>query len=93
MGALRSLPVDEIIRRGSIKNVDVLRLKSSYHYDGMITESEADALLRLNEACLIQDPSWPEFFVEAVSFKHVAHWVWIIYTILLLSQNPVKLKI
>jgi hypothetical protein len=67
MGALRSLPVDEIIRRGSIKNVDVLRLKSSYHYDGMITESEADALLRLNEACLIQDPSWPEFFVEAVT--------------------------
>ena len=67
MGALRSLPVDEIIRRGSIKNVDVLRLKSSYHYDGTITESEADALLRLNEACLIQDPSWPEFFVEAVT--------------------------
>ena len=67
MGALRSLPVDEIIRRGSIKNVDVLRLKSSYHYDGTITESEADALLRLNEACLIQDLSWPDFFIEAVT--------------------------
>jgi hypothetical protein len=67
MGVLRSLPVDEIIRRGSIKNVDVLRLKSTYHYDGVITEQEAETLLRLNEACLIQDPTWPDFFIEAVT--------------------------
>jgi hypothetical protein len=67
MGVLRSLPVEEIIRRGSIKNVDVLRLKSSFHFDGIITESEAETLLRLNEACLMQDPSWPDFFVEALT--------------------------
>jgi hypothetical protein len=67
MGALRSLPVEDIIRRGSIKNVDVLRLKSSFHFDGIITESEAETLLRLNEACLIQDRTWPDFFVETLT--------------------------
>lgn len=67
MGALRSLAVDEIVRRGSIRDVDVLRLKSSYHCDGIITTAEAEALLRINQACLIQDAAWPDFFVEALT--------------------------
>lgn len=67
MSALRSIPIEEIIRRGSIKDVDVLRLRSTYHCDGIITEQEAETLLRLNAECLIQDPSWPDFFIEALT--------------------------
>jgi hypothetical protein len=67
MSALRSLPIEEIISRGSIKDVDVLRLRSTYHCDGIITESEAETLLRLNSACLIQDSSWPDFFIESLT--------------------------
>ncbi len=59
--------MDEIIRRGSIKDVDVLRLKSSFHCDGVISADEAEALMRLNESCPIQDPAWPDFFIEAVT--------------------------
>ncbi len=67
MGALRSLPVDEIVRRGSIKDVDVLRLRSVFHYDGLISAAEAEALLELNEACPVQDPAWPAFFIETLT--------------------------
>jgi hypothetical protein len=67
MGALRLLPIDEIMRRGSIKDVDVLRLRSAYHCDGVITAEEAETLFRLNDACPVQDPAWPDFFIEAVT--------------------------
>ena len=59
--------MDEIIRRGSIKDVDVLRLKSTFHCDGVISADEAEALMRLNESCPIQDPAWPDFFIEAIT--------------------------
>jgi hypothetical protein len=67
MGALRSLPIDEIVRRGSIKDVDVLRLRSCVYKDGIISAEDAEALLQLNEACPIQDASWPEFFIETLT--------------------------
>jgi hypothetical protein len=67
MGALKLLAVDEIMRRGSIKDVDVLRLRSAYHCDGVITAEEAETLFRLNDACPIQDPAWPDFFIEAIT--------------------------
>ncbi len=67
MGALRSLLVDEIVRRGSIKDVDVLRLRSAVHGDGIISAEDAEALLKLNEACPVQDAAWPEFFIETLT--------------------------
>ncbi len=67
MSALRSLLVDEIVRRGSIKDVDVLRLRSVVHSDGVVSEQEAEALLKLNEACPVQDASWPEFFIDTLT--------------------------
>ena len=67
MGALRSLLVDEIVRRGSIKDVDVLRLRSVVHSDGIVSAEDAEALLQLNEACPVQDAGWPEFFIETLT--------------------------
>ena len=67
MGALKSLTIDEIVCRGSVRDVDVLRLKSAFHIDGVISAEEADALFRVNETCAVQDPAWPVFFIEAVT--------------------------
>ncbi len=67
MGALRSLLVDEIVRRGSIKDVDVLRLRSAVHGDGIVSVEDAEVLLQLNEACPVQDAAWPEFFIETLT--------------------------
>jgi hypothetical protein len=67
MGALKSLPIDEIVRRGSIRDVDVLRLRSAYYCDGIISAQEAESLFKLNEACAIQDEAWPAFYVEALT--------------------------
>jgi len=67
MGALKSLLVDEIVRRGSIKDVDVLRLRSIVHRDGIVSEEDAEALLQINEACPVQDATWPDFFIETLT--------------------------
>lgn len=67
MGALRSVPIEEIIRSGSIKDVDVLLLRRALHGDGIVSAEEAEMLLRLNEACPVQHPAWPEMFIEAVT--------------------------
>jgi hypothetical protein len=67
MGSLKSIPVDEIMKRGSIKDVDVLRFRAAFYDDGMISAEEADALFALDDACRVQDPSWVDFFIEAVT--------------------------
>jgi len=67
MGALKSLPVDEIMRRGSIKDVDVLRFRSAFYCDGVVSAEEAERLFQLNDDCAVQDETWPEFFVEAMT--------------------------
>ena len=67
MGALGSLPIDQIMKRGSIKDVDVLRFRSAFYNDGLISAEEADALFALNDACPVQDPSWVNFFIETIT--------------------------
>ncbi len=67
MGALTLVPIDEIMRRGSIKDVDVLRFRAAFYDDGVITAEEAETLFTLDEACRVQDPSWVDFFIEAVT--------------------------
>ena len=67
MGALGSLQVEEIIRSGSIRDVDVLRLRSALQGDGIASADEAELLFRLNEACPLQHPAWADFFVETLT--------------------------
>ena len=67
MGALGSLPVEEIIRSGSIRDVDVLRLRGALQGDGIASADEAELLFRLNEACPSQHPAWADFFVETLT--------------------------
>ena len=67
MGVLSAVSVSEIKARGSIKDVDVLKLRRSYYDDSHITAEEADALFALNDACPVQDPAWADCFVEAIT--------------------------
>jgi hypothetical protein len=66
MSILKSVAVDDIISRGSIRENDVLRMRQAFYDDGLITATEAENLLRLNEACPVQDAAWAAFFVQAM---------------------------
>jgi hypothetical protein len=66
MSILKSVAVDDIISRGSIRENDVLRMRQAFYDDGLITATEAANLLRLNEACPVQDAAWAAFFVQAM---------------------------
>lgn len=67
MGHVRTFPIAAIIARGSIKDQDVQRLQRLFDSDGAVGEAEADAIFRLNDACHVQDPAWPVFFVDAIT--------------------------
>jgi hypothetical protein len=67
MDSLKLVPVDEIMKRGSIKDVDVLRFRAAFYGDDVITAEEAETLFALDDACRVQDPSWVDFFIEAVT--------------------------
>jgi len=67
MSALQSLPITEMLQRGSIKDVDVLRLKAALHTDCVISADEAEALMTLNETCPLQDQAWAEFYIDTLT--------------------------
>jgi hypothetical protein len=67
MGGLQSLPVQEILSRGSIKDSDVARFRRILYEDGIVAADECDLLFKLNSSCDIQEPDWPPFFIEAVT--------------------------
>ena len=74
MSIVKAVSFEDIRARGSIRDTDVLRLRAAF-YDAdnlssdepAISRDEADQLFMLNDACPVQDPSWPEFFVEAIT--------------------------
>jgi len=66
MSILRSVSVEDIIARGSIREPDVQRMRQAFYDDGLITAAEAQDLLRMHEACSVQDGAWPPFFVQAL---------------------------
>ncbi len=67
MGALKAVGIDEIIKRGSIKDVDVKALRAAFHADGIVAPEEAQMLFAVNRASPVQDPAWTPFFVEALT--------------------------
>lgn len=72
MGILTSLSLDEIRARGSIKDGDVLRMRRAFNDDHAISTEEAEALLALDGDCAVKDPSWVDFYVEALTDYVVA---------------------
>lgn len=41
-------------------------MRQSFYDDGLVTPEEATSLIRLNEACPVQDAAWSPFFVQAI---------------------------
>jgi hypothetical protein len=67
MGGWASLLIEEIIRSGSIRGVDVLRLRGAVHADGIISADQAELLFQLNEACPTQHPAWADLFIDMLT--------------------------
>ncbi len=67
MSILNAVEYAEIRARGSIQDGDVQKLRAAFYDDGTISRDEADELFALNDACPVQDPSWPGFFIEAIT--------------------------
>ena len=72
MGILNGVAVDEISSRGSIRDSDVTAMRRAFNEDGAISTSEAEALLSLNSACRVTDPTWSPFFIEALT-DYIVH--------------------
>lgn len=67
MSGLRSLPIEEILGRGSIKPTDIPRFRRVLYEDGVISAEEADLLFHLNSACALKDPAWSELFIDGIT--------------------------
>lgn len=67
MRVLRSISVEDIIRRGSIKETDVERLSSAMADDPRISQEEAEQVIALNAACPVQSPAWSNLFTSLIT--------------------------
>ncbi len=67
MSGFRSLPIDEILARGSIKDSDIARFRRVLYEDGVISPDEADLLFKLNDGCALKDAAWTELFIEGIT--------------------------
>lgn len=67
MSGFRSLPVDEILSRGSIKDSDILRFRRVLYEDGVISPDEADLLFKINDECALKDAAWADLFIEGIT--------------------------
>lgn len=67
MSGLKSLPIQDILARGSISETDVARFRRIFFEDGIVSSDEADILLQINGSCHSATRGWSEFVVEAVT--------------------------
>jgi hypothetical protein len=67
MSGLRSLPIDDILRRRTIGFDDILLLKRVFYEDGIASRDEADLMFAMNNVCTAQHADWPDFFVEGIT--------------------------
>ncbi|MGE0024598.1 MAG: hypothetical protein AB7S70_13330 [Hyphomicrobium sp.] len=67
MRVVKSVPVEDLEGRGSIKDSDVTRMRKAFEVDPVIQEGEAEAMLRLNRSCPVQAPTWSSFLTDAIA--------------------------
>lgn len=73
MRVLKSVAVDDMFERGSIKDADVYRLAQAIEKEGGVKESEVRCLLELHAHCRVQVPAWTDLLVRAVADYIVDH--------------------
>ena len=59
--------VEEIAAKGTISAEDVLRLRREVFADGVVDPMEARDVFRLDHACGTKDPTWTQFYVDALT--------------------------
>ncbi len=59
--------VEEIAARRSISAEDVAALRREVFQDSVVDPMEAQAVFRLDHACHDKDPSWTQFYVDALT--------------------------
>lgn len=67
MNVLRFVTVEEICRRGSVRDSDVALLRRALDRSQRRTTQDADALFRMHGCCPVRDPAWADFFIETVT--------------------------
>ena len=68
MSKVASVSMDEIRARGAISAVDVLSLRQEiYGSTGEISKNQAEEFIKLDRECVVQDSSWQDFYIEAVT--------------------------
>jgi len=67
MGVVRSAAVADIIRRGSIRDSDVVDLRQAYNEDATIGVEEAERLIAVNNAGPAHEATWDGFYIEAIT--------------------------
>lgn len=73
MVGFRPLVIEQIAKRGSIKEADVRRIDNLIRAEGTIGRAEAEMLFALQDAARVQHPAWAEFFVTALTDHVVDH--------------------
>jgi hypothetical protein len=72
MSLLQSFPVEELVKRGSIRESDVVFLRSAFELGAPLTGAEAEQLVALHQVCPVKDAAWAELFVDILT-DHFVH--------------------
>lgn len=67
MSGLKSLPIQDILARGSMTAPDIARLRRILFEDGIVSSDEADTLFQLNASCRNAGADWNDFMIEAIT--------------------------
>lgn len=67
MVGFRPLVIEQIARRGSIKEADVRRIDNLLRGGGALGRAEAEMLFALQDAARVQHPAWSEYFIDALT--------------------------
>lgn len=59
--------VDELCAAGRIGADDILALRRAVYADGVTSMEEAQSVFRLDRECSDKDPSWTDFYVQALT--------------------------
>lgn len=74
MRVVKSVSLDDVESRGSIKDGDVYRLLRALSQDPQVREDDVLALFDLNASCPVQVPRWQAFLVDVTSDYVVSQW-------------------
>ena len=56
-----------ICARGTLTSIEAAAIRRGYYKDGIVGESDADALFAIEQNCRVQPPEWGALFVEALT--------------------------